>query len=137
MSEETKRPFNHADEWKRIFRDIERQVRREAARAVGTQEDAGWKEIGKESDEAARRNAAKAVGLAEDASWDEIGERIERRTRAGIAHVVGTSEESDWATIGQMVDEKVHKFLDQIFNKPAKTHDRGDQPTDDLVDPWS
>jgi hypothetical protein len=38
-----------SEEWKRIFTDIEKQVRREAARAVGTQEDATWSDIGKEN----------------------------------------------------------------------------------------
>jgi len=46
-------------EWTNIFRQIELQVRREAAHLVGADEDADWRTIGKQTDEATRKGIAK------------------------------------------------------------------------------
>jgi len=45
-------------EWTDIFRQIELQVRREAAHLVGADEDADWRTIGKQTDEATRKGIA-------------------------------------------------------------------------------
>ena len=121
-----------AEEWKAIFQQVESQVRREAARAVGVSDEADWATIGRQTDDAARRNVAKSVGLQEDANWELIGKHLERTGRSGVARFVGTSEDADWATIGQKVEGRMRVFLDDLFGKT-----KPQQPQDDVVDPWT
>jgi len=123
-----------ADEWGQVFRNIENQIRREAARAVGVPEDSDWKMIGRETDDAARRNVAKAIGMDENSEWDSIGRSIEEKGRSGIARFVGTSADSDWDDIGKAVETRVRTFLDDIFANKAKGKETTE--SEDLVDPW-
>jgi hypothetical protein len=121
-----------AEEWKAIFQQVESQVRKEAARAVGVSEDADWSTIGRQTDETVRRNVAKNVGVEEDANWEVIGRHLEKTGRSGVARFVGTNEDADWASIGQRVEERMRIFLDGLFSKP-----KPQQPQDDIVDPWA
>jgi len=131
MSDKEQRS-DSANEWTSIFQQIEGQVRREAARAVGVPEDSDWATIGHQTDDAVRTNVAKSAQLPEDADWETIGRHLETSGRSGIARFVGASEEADWATIGQKVEERVKTFLDDLFrSKPAGKADEGP------VDPWS
>jgi hypothetical protein len=126
------------EEWKAIFWQIEQQVRREAARVVGTNEEAGWSEIGRETDEAARKRMAQVTGLAEESGWDEIGSHVEKDVRSGIARFVGATPEADWAAIGQSVEEKVRAFFNDAFGRkaPSAAPQKDEGTEEDLVDPW-
>jgi hypothetical protein len=121
-----------AEEWKAIFQQVESQVRKEAARAVGVSEDADWTTIGRQTDDTVRRNVARNVGVEEDANWEVIGRHLEKTGRSGVARFVGTSEDADWATIGQTVEERMRVFLDNLFGRT-----KPQQPQDDIVDPWT
>jgi len=129
-------PRRSSEEWRALFSQIGEQVRREAARAVGADDDADWKTIGRETDDAARRTAAKAVGAGEEAEWDEIGKAVERSSRRGIARVVGAKPEADWPTIGQEFETRLDAFFKKVFAKPKPADDARDE-TDEVIDPWA
>jgi len=122
-----------AEEWKELFQKFHDQVRREAARSAGVDENADWETIGRHTSEATRKGTAEALGLQEDANWEQIGKHLERTTRSGVSRFVGTAPDADWATIGQTVDQKVRQFLQDLFapKKPSETTKK-----DDMVDPW-
>lgn len=122
-----------AEEWKAIFQQVESQVRKEAARAVGVSEDADWSTIGRQTDDTVRRNVARNVGVEEDANWEVIGRHLEKTGRSGVARFVGTNEDADWATIGQRVEDRMRVFLDDLFGKTKPQQ----QPQEDIVDPWA
>jgi hypothetical protein len=124
-----------AEEWKELFRQLEQQVRTDAARMVGADESADWQDIGRQTGDTTRASAARSVGLDESASWERIGQELEREARSGVARFVGTSPQADWATIGQTVEAKVRLFLQDVFGpKKPKPQTRDE---DDLVDPWA
>ena len=120
------------NQWKTIFRDIDEQVRRDAARVVGAEEDADWSTIGRGTDDAVRRSIVKAAGLPEDAKWDAVGTHLEKTLRASVAQTVGTNPSADWAAIGQTVEAKIRGVLNDLFSKKEAK----DEVTEDLVDPW-
>jgi hypothetical protein len=136
MSDKDTQKRTSAEEWRALFAQMGEQVRREAARTVGADEDADWKTIGRETDDAARRTAAKAVGAGEEAEWDEIGKAVERSSRRGIARVVGATPEADWPTIGQEFETKLNAFFKNVFAKPKPQEVDRDE-TDDVIDPWA
>ena len=125
-----------ADEWKELWRQVEHQVRRDAARVVGEPPEVSWSQIGRKAGESSREGAAKVVNAPKDADWETIGRQVEVNVRTGIATAVGATPNADWATVGQTVDQKVWAFLQSLFNqtKPAQS-DAPAKPAD-LVDPW-
>lgn len=125
-----------SEEWGDIFRRIEEQVRREAARAVGAEENADWATIGRRTDESARKNAAKAAGLGEAATWEEIAAQVERRTRGGIAKSMGLEADADWGRIGQTMETRMRDVLEDIFGQKKTGAPASEAEPEDLVDPW-
>ena len=57
QQEQEKDRASSAQEWGDIFRQIHDQVRREAARVVGTSDDADWDDIGRDLSDSTRRTA--------------------------------------------------------------------------------
>ena len=129
-----------AEEWKEIVLSIERQVRREAARVVGVEDDSDWAIIGRQAGDATRKGAAKGVGAREDASWDEIGGHVERAARSGLAGIFGASRDADWTDIGQTVDQTVRSFLQDLFGpkaQPTGQTESEEEEAEGPVDPWA
>ena len=124
---------NSAEEWKILWQQFARQVRRDAARLVGETPDASWSEIGKKAGETSRQGAAKVVNAPQDADWETIGQQVEKNVRTGIASIVGATPDADWTVVGQTVDTRFAPL--QTLLHPSRRSSSATKD-DELVDPW-
>lgn len=99
-------------EWTDVGRNIERLLRRDVARLVGTDDSADWGAI-KDALVGRVRGQAEAVDRAEiGRRVEEIGRTVEEQLRSGMTQATGAGRDADWATIARTVRERVEGVLD-------------------------
>ena len=98
--------------WADIGRQIERQLRRDVARLIGSGEVDDWGSI---------KDAlvGRAKGQAEALDTTEVGRRVqdvatqvEQQVRTGLAQASGAGPDADWASIGRTLRQRVENVLD-------------------------
>lgn len=99
-------------EWAEVGRNIERLLRRDVARLVGTEDGAEWGAI-KDALVGKVRGQAEAVDRTEiTRRIEEIGHTVEEQLRCGMTQATGAGRDADWATIARTVRERVEGVLD-------------------------